>query len=160
LKQFAKTRYERLRQIRDAPRAVAGGVAIGIFWGFTPLLGFKTLLSILFAWMSRTSKISAAISVSFLDILTPVWPIILRWEYDLGFWILNHPHHFPKGLSVEDVRLRYWFHLKMLEILWPMFVGSLLFAVPFASISYWIVKQSLSRYEHIHQRRLNPVTPP
>ena len=157
LKTLVKARYERLRQIRDAPRAVAGGVAIGIFWGFTPLLGFKTLLSIFFAWISRSSKISAAISVSFLDVLTPIWPIFLRWEYDLGFLILNHPHHFPKGLSVEDVRLKYWFHLKMLEILWPMFVGSLLFAVPFASSSYWFVKQSLSRYEHIRQRRRTPL---
>ena len=56
---------------------------------------------------------------------------------------------------MEDVRLKYWFHLKMLEILWPMFVGSLLFAVPFALISYWIVEQSLLRYEHIRQRRHN-----
>jgi len=54
LKTLVKARYERLRQIRDAPRAVAGGVAIGIFWGFTPLLGFKTLLSIFFAWISQT----------------------------------------------------------------------------------------------------------
>jgi len=155
LKQFVKSQYERLKQICDVPRAVAGGVAIGIFWGFTPLLGLKTLLSILFAWMWRCSKISAAIAVSFHDILTPVLPVYLRWEYDLGFWILNSPHHFPKGLSVDDVRLKYWFHLKMMDILWPTFVGSLLFAVPFALISYWIVEQSLLRYEHIRQRRHN-----
>jgi uncharacterized protein (DUF2062 family) len=153
LTQFVKSRFEQLEQIRDAPQAVAGGVAIGMFWGFTPLLGLKTLLSIFVAWAFRCSKIAAVITVSLHDILTPIWPVILRWEYDLGFWILSHPHHFPGRLSMQAAHLNYWLHLKRLEILWPMFVGSLLFAVPFALISYWIVEQLLERYK---RRRHGP----
>jgi len=153
LKLFVKEQYARLKQIRDTPQAVAGGVAIGMFWGFTPLLGLKTLLSIFVAWAFRSSKIAAVITVSLHDILTPIWPVILRWEYDLGFWILSHPHHFPQRLSMKEAHLNYWLHLKRLEILWPMFVGSLLFAVPFALISYWIVEQLLERYK---RRRHSP----
>ncbi len=97
--------------------------------------------------MFRCSKIAAAITVSLHDILTPIWPMILRWEYDFGFWILSHPHHFPERLTVEDAHMAYWFHLKTLEILWPTLVGSLLFALPGALISYWIVKPPLERYE-------------
>jgi uncharacterized protein (DUF2062 family) len=156
LKQFVKRNYERLKQIRDAPRAVAGGAAIGTFWGFTPLLGLKTLLSILFAWIFRCSKISAAVAVSIQDILTPVWPVILRWEYDLGFWILSHPHHFPKRFREEDAHLRSWLHWRTLEILWPTLVGSLLFAAPLAVISYWAVERSLKRYERRRRGRLEP----
>jgi hypothetical protein len=148
LKQFLKSKYEQLKQIRDAPSAVAGGAAIGIFWGFTPLTGLKTLLSIFSAWVFRCSKLSAAIAVTFHDILTPIWPIILRWEYDMGFWILSHPHHFPARLHVEDAHLKYWLHLSTLEIIWPTFVGSLLFAVPFSLITYWITKLSLEHYKH------------
>ena len=158
LKQFVKEQYARLKQIRDAPRAVAGGVAIGMFWGFTPLTGIKTLLSILLAWVFRCSKISAVITVSFHDILTPIWPIILRWEYDFGFWILSHPHHFPKRLSMEEAHIKYWLHFSKLEVLWPTFVGSLLFAVPSALVSYWIVEQSLERYRRVrYRRRPSPV---
>lgn len=145
LKQFVKGQYEQLKQIRDAPHAVAGGVAAGIFWGFTPLTGFKTLLAIFFAWAFRCSKLSAVIAVSLHDILTPVWPIFLRWEYDLGVWVLSSPHHFPRKLHVEDAYMQGWFRLKTLEILWPMFVGSLFFALPCALISYWIVERSLER---------------
>jgi len=36
----------KLLAIRDTPEAIAGGVAIGIFFGFTPLFGLKTLLAI------------------------------------------------------------------------------------------------------------------
>ncbi len=37
---------EKLLDLRDAPHALAGGVAIGMFIGFTPLFGLKTLLCI------------------------------------------------------------------------------------------------------------------
>lgn len=157
LKSLVKHQTERLKQIRDAPRAVAGGVAIGIFLGFTPLLGLKTLLSILFAWMFRCSKVSAAIAVSFHDILTPVWPMVLRWEYDSGFWILSRPHHFPEKLSVADTHIKYWLHFRTLGLLWPTFVGSLLFSIPFALASYWIVEKALKRYK---RRRHSHLTTP
>jgi peptidoglycan/LPS O-acetylase OafA/YrhL len=49
-----------------------------------------------------------------------------------------------------------WFHWRTLEILWPTFVGSLLFAVPFSLISYWIVERSLERYQRKHGGRLRP----
>jgi len=129
---------------------------MGIFWGFTPMIGLKTLLSILSAWIFRCSKVSAAVAVSFHDVLTPIWPVILRWEYELGFWILSHPHHFPERLHKHDAHLRYWLHWRTLEILWPMLVGSLLFAVPFALITYWTLKHSLEHYERRRQRSLNP----
>jgi uncharacterized protein len=157
LKSLVKHQTERLKQIRDAPRAVAGGVAIGIFLGFTPLLGLKTLLSILFAWMFRCSKISAAIAVSFHDILTPVWPMVLRWEYEVGFWTLSHPHHFPEKLSVADTHIKYWLHFRTLGLLWPTLVGSLLFSIPFALASYWIVEKALERYK---RRRHSHLTTP
>ena len=140
LQSSIKDYYQRLKQIRDTPHAVAGGVAIGIFWGFTPLIGLKTLLSIVVAWLFRCSKTAAAIAVSLHDILTPIWPVILRWEYELGFCILSHPHHFPKKLTFTDAHLAHWLHLSTLEIIWPTFVGSLLFAFPSAFIFYWIVK--------------------
>ena len=80
-----------LVQLHDTPHAIAGGVAIGIFVGFLPpFLPVKTLLSIFFAWIFRCSKVAAAIAVTGHDLLLPVWPLILRWEYVIGFWLLHH----------------------------------------------------------------------
>jgi uncharacterized protein (DUF2062 family) len=155
-KGFLKSRYDQIHHIRDAPHAVAGGVAIGMFWGFTPLAGFKTLLSIGFAWLCRCSKLSAVLAVALHDVLIPIWPVILRWEYDLGFWILSHPHHFPERMHVKGFRLENWMHLKTLQFLWPTFVGSIVFALPLAALSYWIVLRSLARYETTHHRHLQP----
>lgn len=155
-KAFLREKAARLKRIRAAPRAVAGGVAIGIFWGFTPLTGLKTLLSLLFAWMTRCSKIAAVIAVTLHDILTPIWPVILRWEYDVGFWILSNPHRFPEKFHVADAHLRAWLHFSTLKIVWPMFVGSLVFAIPAALICYWIVREPLERYERTHPHLSRP----
>ena len=45
LRKWFKEHSLKLLAIRDTPNAIAGGVAIGIFFGFTPLVGLKTLLS-------------------------------------------------------------------------------------------------------------------
>ena len=155
-KQLLRQAWFRLRQLRDAPHAVAGGLAIGVFWGFTPLTGLKTLLSIFTAWITRCSKIPAVIAVTLHDILIPVWPIILRWEYDLGFWILNRPHRFPPKLGIGKIHMSELLQWKTLGVLWPTFVGSVVIGVPIALVTYWIVKWALERYESKHHRHLTP----
>src|SRR5690242_6528260 len=80
----------KLLAIRDTPEAIAGGVAIGIFLGFTPLFGLKTLLSLLFAWLTRCNLLAAAIAVTLHDLVLPFMPIVYRFEYDVGYWLLWH----------------------------------------------------------------------
>ena len=144
-KQILQSAYERLRKVPASPRIVAGGVAVGMFWAFTPLLGLKTLLAFLSAWSIRCSKVAAIIAVSLHDFLTPMWPLFLRWEYDLGFYVLHH--HFPKRLSINGFHIKYWLHWNTFRILWPTLLGSLAFAVPSAIISFFIVELSLRQYQ-------------
>ena len=75
--------------LKDTPHAIAGGVAIGVFIGFTPLFGIKTLLSLGAAYLLRCNPIAAVIAVSLHDVVTPLWPVLLRLEYDIGFWLLE-----------------------------------------------------------------------
>jgi len=156
LKEFVAGTWTKLHQIKDAPHSVAGGVAIGIFWGFTPLTGFKTLFSILTAWAVRCSRLSAVIAVTFHDILLPVWPVVLRWEYQLGFYVLSNPHHLPPKLSHGHLHIVELFQWKTLGILGPMMLGSCMIGLPVALISYFVVERLLERYETTHQRHLTP----
>lgn len=157
-KQLAMETWAKLRDLRDAPHAIAGGVAIGVFWGFTPLLGVKTLLSIFTAWVLRCSKFPAVIAVACHDVLLPVWPVILRWEYQIGYWLLSHPHHLPPKLSAKKLHFSEFFHLKTFEVLWPTLVGSVVIGVPVALICYWAVERALEKYERSKDRHL--ATPP
>jgi uncharacterized protein (DUF2062 family) len=146
----------RLREIHDAPHAVAGGVAIGLFWGFTPLTGLKTLLSLGLAWWLRCSRISAVIAVSLHDILLPIWPVILRWEYEIGYWLLSSPHRWPAPIKISHVHFNHLLDRKTIWVVWETFVGSLIIGLPIAALSYFLVLRFLQRYETKHHTHLTP----
>lgn len=149
-----RNQFRRLLELRDTPHAVAGGVAIGIFYGFTPLFGVKTLLSLGTAWLTRCSKIAAVISVSLHDIVTPLWPVLLRLEYDIGYWLLSHPHALPPKITLKHVHLAEMLQwTTFLKVGLPLLVGSLVIAVPAALVAYGITFQVVSRRGH---RPLSP----
>ena len=138
--------WRRLLELRDTPHAIAGGVGIGFFYGFTPLFGVKTLLSLVTAWLARCSKIAAVISVSLHDVVTPLWPFLLRLEYDIGFWLLSHPHHLPPKITLHHAKLAdmlKW--TTFLDVGLPLLIGSLVIAVPASLISYAVAYAIVSR---------------
>ena len=101
--------YVRLVTIEDTPHSIALGVSIGIFFGFTPLWSVKTLLSIGVAWLCKSNKIAAAISVQLHDLILPFMPAIYLWEYKTGYLALNghipaRVHFHPLALRGEPIR--------------------------------------------------------
>ena len=130
----------KLVTLRDTPHAIAGGVAIGVFIGFTPLFGIKTLLSLGAAFLLRCNPIAAVIAVSLHDVVTPLWPVLLRIEYDIGFWLLNNPHHFPPKMEMHHIHVSEmlkwttFFHVGL-----PLLVGSLFLAAPAAAFFYFLL---------------------
>lgn len=141
----------KLLAIRDTPVAIAGGVAIGIFFGFTPLFGLKTLLSLFFAWLTRCNLIAAAIAVTLHDLALPFMPVIYRFEYDVGYWLLSHPHRWPQKLRHihwDAETWRSW--TTFFTIGEPLLLGSLVCAAPVALASFAITKQVVARYRRKH----------
>jgi uncharacterized protein (DUF2062 family) len=146
----------KLLAIRDTPEAIAGGVAIGIFMGFTPLFGLKTVLSILFAWLTGSNIIAAVIASAAHDVLLPLMPVIFRWEYDVGFWLLSQPHHLPPPLAKihwEGHSWRKW--TTFFTVGKPLLVGSVVCSAPFALLSYVLTQRLVAR----HQRKKHPQVP-
>jgi hypothetical protein len=140
----------KLLAIRDTPEAIASGVAIGIYIGFTPLIGLKTALTILFAWLTRSNILAAVIASASHDILLPFMPVIFRWEYDVGYWLLSNPHRLPHPLirtHLDYHALRHWSNL--LTIGKPLLFGSLVCSAPFSVLSYWFTQRLVVR----HQRK-------
>jgi len=133
---------KKLFSLKDSPHAIAGGVAIGVFIGFTPLWGVKTLLCLGLAYALRCNPIAAVIAVSLHDVLTPFAPVFMRWQYDLGYWILNHPHHFPPKLEMLHTHIHPMEMLKwttFFQLGLPILLGSLLFSIPAAAAFYFVM---------------------
>lgn len=146
--------WNRLLELRDTPHAIAGGVAIGIFYGFTPLFGLKTLLCLVTAWLARCSKIAAVIAVCLHDVVTPLWPFLLRIEYDIGYWLLSRPHHFPPKIELHHVKLAEMLEwTTFFDVGLPLLVGSIFVAAPCALVAYAVA------YLFMRKRDCRPLRP-
>ena len=149
---FVVTNARKLLDLKDQPHAIAGGIAIGMFMGFTPLFGLKTLLSLGVALALRCNPIAAVVTVSLHDVVTPIWPFLIYIEYNIGFWILSSPHTLPPEilhhhLHVAD--LMKWSSFQSLGL--PVLVGSLFLSTPAAAISYFVM---LTFFKRRQARRL------
>ncbi len=141
----------KLLAIRDTPEAIAGGVAIGVFFGFTPLFGLKTLSAILVAWLTGSNILAAVLAGTLHDIILPFMPVIYRWEYDVGYYLLSYPHHWPESLAKihrEGFAWRNWLSF-VRGVGKPLLAGGVVFATPLAMLSYFVTRPIVSR----HQRK-------
>jgi len=133
---------KKLFSLKDTPHAIAGGVAIGVFVGFTPLFGIKTLLSLGLAYALRCNPIAAVIAVSLHDVLMPFAPFLMRMEYDIGYWMLSHPHHLPPKLELSHQHLHLGEMLQwttFLNLGLPLLLGSLVVSAPAAVVFYFLM---------------------
>ncbi|MEI6560550.1 MAG: DUF2062 domain-containing protein [Verrucomicrobiota bacterium] len=148
---YLRSHWHLLVQLHDTPHSIAGGVAIGVYIGFFPPLGFKVLSAILIAWVFRCSRVAAAVAVNWHDIcwvLPPFFAVLLRAEYKIGYWICHSPHMWPHHIKAADLNPEHWFHLKViLPMIWPTVVGSALLAIPFAAAAFFIALRIVSRHQ-------------
>ncbi len=138
----------KLLAIRDTPEAIAGGIAIGIYFGFAPLFGLKTLLAIFVAWLTRSNILAAVIAGTLHDVFLPLMPIIYRWEYDIGYWLLSQPHHWPPGLTrlhLDGLSWRSW--STFLSIGKPLLLGGLLCPLPFTVLTFVLTRPLVRRHQ-------------
>jgi uncharacterized protein len=149
----------KLLAIRDTPEAIAGGVAIGLFFGFSPLFGFKTLLAILFAWLTGSNILAAVVAVTMHDVLLPFMPVIYRFEYDLGYWLLSHPHEWPPHLHRihwEGFAWRAWTIFLVGDVGKRLLLGGAVCGTPVAAVAFFLTRRLVAR----HQRKRFKQPPP
>jgi uncharacterized protein (DUF2062 family) len=133
-------KFHELLDAKDAPHSVAGGTAIGVFFGFLPIFGLKTLGAMGVSVLTRCSVIASVIGVSLHDIFLPLWPLILRYQYQIGFWVLSNPHHFAPKLSRADFKLSEIFQWdSFVDIGLPLVLGGTILALPFSLVTYGVV---------------------
>ncbi|MCR4291027.1 MAG: DUF2062 domain-containing protein [Candidatus Scalindua sp.] len=78
-----------LIMLRGSPEAIGLGIAIGIFVGFSPLMGFQMLIAIFFATFIYASRPAAMAAVWITNPLTFL-PIYI-FTYKVGKYILPGP---------------------------------------------------------------------
>jgi uncharacterized protein (DUF2062 family) len=141
--------------IRDTPKAIAGGVAIGLFFSLTPLFGFKTLLTVLFAWVTRSNLVAALLASAAHNVLWPLIPLLYGAEYDIGYWFLHSPHRFPPPFFKTEWDRKKWLDWNFIYTVGKYaLIGSFVFATPAALLVYVATKKLVARH---HEKHLTPV---
>ncbi len=137
-----------LLAIHDTPHAVAGGIALGLLVGFTPLLSIKTLLAIGLAALFRCNKVAAAIAVTLHDLSLPLSPFLIRVEYGIGYWLLSpSPRQWPPEVHLHHFHIAQWLRWDVLEgLIWPIFLGSLVVGIPLAAVAYFLSLRLILRF--------------
>jgi uncharacterized protein len=137
---WIRDKSRQLLQLKDTSHAISLGTAVGMFFGFIPLWGFKTLLALGISRLLRANLLATAIATTLHDIALPLLPLLLRWEYEIGYWLLSHPHELPPSLRLSHhISPSAWFHWStFLTIGRPLLLGALVIAAPVAIATYYV----------------------
>jgi uncharacterized protein len=144
-------------RLRDDPKSLAAGTAIGVFVGLTPTLPFHTLALITLTTATRTSLITAVTTswiVSNPLTFVPIYYFSLvvgnavtrhevNWEKieELLQFLLSHPGLGPSLQALATLGLK---------AIIVMVVGGCIMAMPFTLLSYFL---ALFFFMKIRQKR-------
>jgi uncharacterized protein (DUF2062 family) len=133
IKKQLKDFYDRFLCLKGEPRAIAMGLAIGVFIGVTPTIPFHTALIILFGLLFK-HNLTAAYLGSWL-ISNPLTILILYFsQYELGRYLLGmtHAHLVLTDYSLKSILSMGW------QITLPLMTGGFVMAPFFALPVYFM----------------------
>lgn len=143
--------YYRLLRIQGSPKAIARGLAVGVFAGWFPWFGLQTLVAIALAFVVRGNKVVAAAATWISNPFTYV--PIFAFNYQVGRWLLgtnDEPFEMAALSSLEGIKELGG------DIVLTLFFGSFVIGAISASIAYLLGHQLIIRArqrQHRHSIR-------
>jgi uncharacterized protein len=131
-----------LLHIEDTPERTAAAFALGVFFGFSPLLGLHTILGVIAAFLLSLNRVAVLLGVysNLPWFLAPYYAVATMAGAELT------GHHPPPDFREQVGGLfklslwqgDFWHRLVvvMKPLLWPYLVGSTLFALVIAIAAY------------------------
>ena len=113
-------------------KAIAKGVAIGLFWGFIPMpMQMLAVVS-----MTPFTKFNVPIAISMVWLSNPLtMPFMYYMEYQTGNFLLG-----SQGLENIELTLE-WFSSHWDDILIPLYVGTIPYSVLVSALLYFIINK-------------------
>ena len=132
--------YRQLIGLKGPPRGIALGFAIGVFFAFSPFIGFHTVLVVMLCIALRANMPAGFVASSLANPIT--FPLILYGDYEIGRLLISCPkvHLGWEELTWEALRQQ------VPNLLLPMVAGSILIGILFSVLSYFLVRKALVRY--------------
>ena len=132
-----------LLHVDDTPERTAAAFAVGVFFGFSPFLGFHTVLGVIVAFLLNYNRVAVLLGV-YSNL-----PWVIAPYYAFCTMVVGAPltgHRIPPGFRQQIADLfelsiyngDFWRHLGVIlrPFFWPYMLGSLLGAVVLMAIAY------------------------
>ena len=145
-----------LLHVADTPERTAAAFAMGVFFGFSPFLGFHTVLAIIAAFLFNLNRVAALLGVysNLPWIIAPYYAIVTM----IGATLIGRK--LPAGFKAQLTGLfelsvfhgEFWYQLITIlkPLFWPYAVGSLLGAIVMATVAYPLALAFVTSRRRIH----------
>ncbi|MGK7924625.1 MAG: DUF2062 domain-containing protein [Spirulina sp.] len=144
---LGKLYYLRLLRLEGSPRAIARGIASGVFAGFIPVFGIQTLISLILAFCLRGNKLAAAAATWISNPVTYV--PLYTLNFLVGRWLLGETE-----IALNQID---WTSPDMLEagsdFALRLFVGGFVLGLIAAVFAYFLGLDFIRRYRRSRRRR-------
>jgi len=146
-----------LLHIDDAPERTAAAFALGVFFGFSPFLGFHTILGIVFAFLFNLNRVAVLLGVysNLPIVIAPYYAFVTMTASRIA------GHRPPPGFGSRFAALfdrsifsgDFWHQLivTIRPLLWPYTVGSLFGALVLAAMAYPLALAFVTSRRRIHK---------
>ena len=140
-----RDRFRGIFQIQDTPHRIALAFAIGVFWGFSPLLGVHTIGAFITAWLFRLNKLATIVGVC----VGNPWTLVPAYTFCLwlGAKLLGIEQMLP-DIDWDNMSLIAMFN-EMAYLLKPFVLGSLIVSIVLCIASYFIINVLVHRYKKV-----------
>src|SRR5262245_56890979 len=146
-----------LLHIADTPERTAAAFALGVFFGFSPLLGLHTILGVAFAFLLNLNRVAVLLGV-YSNL-----PWIIGPYYAFVTMVVGAPitrHKIPPGFKSQVTALfqlsiyqgDFWRRLVTIlkPWIWPYAVGSTIGAIVLGAIAYPLALAFVTSRRRIH----------
>ncbi|WP_319523805.1 DUF2062 domain-containing protein [uncultured Desulfosarcina sp.] len=143
LSKYVRRIYERFIKLKEAPREIALGFALGLMIGMTPFLGIHFVTSIALASLLRWSKISAMVGVNITNVFTA--PLI----YPVNYWVgaklvgVSNGVRWPAAFTAQEM-------INLVKqspmVLVDLCAGGMILGIPLAFAGYVVVLRAVRLY--------------
>ncbi len=147
----------RVLSLNDTPHRIALGVAIGIFFTWTPTIGFQMVLTLAFSWLLGANKF---VGIPFVWISNPVTFLpIYGPNYLVGCWLTGSDFAGFRALREAMTFSGGWwgavkaFWPATVQIFWELWLGSLLVAMLMGLLSYFAIRRAVVVFRRRHHAR-------
>jgi len=151
-----------LLHVDDTPERTAAAFALGVFFGFSPFLGFHTILGIVFAFLLNLNRVAVLLGIysnlpwiiaPYYVVVTTAGTLITRDRIPPGF-----DRQIAGLMELSVFGTDFWHELVHIlrPLLWPYTAGSLVGATVLAAIAYPLALAFVNRRRLLIHRAKRP----